>query len=125
MAAEGGAILILDDDHEMLESLADFARPLSSRDCVTVGSYAELTALAPRLGEFAVAILDINLGAGRPNGIDAYRWLMDARFVGRMYFLTGHARSHPLVEEARRLGNVEIIEKPAGIGTLERAFCAA
>ena len=125
MPCVAGAILILDDDADMLESLADFARTLSGRECVTVASYGDLVSLAPRLAEFSVAILDINLGAGRPNGIDAYRWLLESRFPGRIYFLTGHARNHPLVEEARRLGNVEIIEKPAGIGVLERAFRAA
>ena len=125
MPSVPGAILILDDDADMLASLVDFARTLSGRKCVAVGSYDDLIALAPRLAEFSVAVLDINLGAGRPNGIDAYRWLLDERFPGRIYFLTGHARNHPLVEEARRLGNVEIIEKPAGIGTLERAFSAA
>jgi ActR/RegA family two-component response regulator len=125
MPSVPGAILILDDDADMLASLVDFARTLSGRKCVAVASYDALIALAPHLADFSVAILDINLGAGRPNGIDAYRWLLDERFPGRIYFLTGHARNHPLVEEARRLGNVEIIEKPAGIGTLERAFSAA
>jgi len=120
-----GAILILDDDADMLESLADLARTLSGRDCLPITSYAALVALAARLDEFAVAVLDINLGAGQPSGIDAYRWLLASRFAGRIFFLTGHARSHPLVEEARRLGNVDIIEKPAGIGILEQAFCAA
>jgi FixJ family two-component response regulator len=120
-----GAIFILDDDADVLESLADLARTFSGRQCITARSVDGMIALGCELDGCEIAILDINLGAGRPSGIDAYNWLRAAKFRGRIFFLTGHARNHPLVEEARRLGNVVIIEKPAGIGILERAFSAA
>ena len=59
-----------------------------------------------------LALLDINLGAGVPSGLDAYRWLKDNGFPGRTVFLTGHARSHPLVREARELTHVQVLSKP-------------
>jgi FixJ family two-component response regulator len=59
----------------------------------------------------AIAILDINLGPNEPNGIDAYRWLMTNGFNGKILFLTGHARSSPLVAESTALG-AEVMEKP-------------
>jgi FixJ family two-component response regulator len=117
------AVLILDDDEDMLDSLADLARH-EGYECTTARSYDALVALGDRAHACSVAILDINLGPDRPNGIDAYRWLIESRFRGRIFFLTGHASNHPLVEEARRLGNVEIIEKPATLDRLRDAFAA-
>ena len=60
----------------------------------------------------SVAILDINLGANRKSGIDAYAWLRKQRIHGRIVFLTGHANMHPLVVEAHRVGDAEIFSKP-------------
>jgi FixJ family two-component response regulator len=58
------------------------------------------------------AILDVNLGPGRRSGIDAYAWLRQKGYTGRIAFLTGHARDHPLVVQAHRVGKVEIFTKP-------------
>ena len=58
-----------------------------------------------------VAILDINLGPNVPDGVDAFNWLMDHGFQGKILFFTGHARTNPLVAQAVRNG-VEILEKP-------------
>jgi FixJ family two-component response regulator len=58
------------------------------------------------------AILDINLGPGQPSGIDAYKWLRNNGYRGRIAFLTGHAGTHPLVIEATRIGDAEIFSKP-------------
>ena len=33
-------------------------------------------------------------------------------------FLTGHAASHPLVVEAKRLGDAEVVGKPVSLDTL-------
>jgi FixJ family two-component response regulator len=59
-----------------------------------------------------VALLDVNLGAGKPTGIDAYRWLVSHGFAGRLYFFTGHARVHPLLAEIEHLGGVQVLAKP-------------
>jgi FixJ family two-component response regulator len=60
----------------------------------------------------AVALLDVNLGARQPSGLDAYRWLRDHEYRGRVCFLTGHARSHPLVGQALAMGGAHLVEKP-------------
>ena len=33
-------------------------------------------------------------------------------YAGRIVFLTGHASNHPLVVEAHRIGDAEILSKP-------------
>jgi DNA-binding NarL/FixJ family response regulator len=83
-----------------------------------VRSVAELRALGHRALAADVAVLDINLGASRPSGIDAYDWLVDQGFEGRILFLTGHARSHPLVARAQHLRRATVIDKPASADTL-------
>jgi FixJ family two-component response regulator len=58
-----------------------------------------------------VAILDLELGFNQPNGIDAYDLLKRHNYKGKIFFLTGHGRNHPLVQKARDSGAV-IWEKP-------------
>jgi FixJ family two-component response regulator len=79
---------------------------------VAVGSYEELVALGEEALKYRGAILDVNLGPGRRSGIDASAWLRQKGYTGRIAFLTGHARDHPLVVEAHRLDNVETFTKP-------------
>jgi FixJ family two-component response regulator len=110
------AVVVLDDDVDMLESVRDLLTRTTG--CLMARSYDELLQLGEEALACRVAILDINLGPGRPSGIDAYQWLRTQNFRGRVAFLTGHAKGHPLVEEASRLDNVRIIEKPATAETL-------
>ena len=79
---------------------------------MAVGSYEELVALGEEALKCRGAILDINLGPSRRSGIDAYAWLRQKGYTGRIAFLTGHASNHPLVVEANRLGDAEIFTKP-------------
>jgi ActR/RegA family two-component response regulator len=79
----------------------------------------ELTAHGDAALSCSLAILDINLGAGQPSGLDALNWLNERRFSGRTVFLTGHARTFPLVEEARRQhGDIEVLSKPVSSAEL-------
>ncbi len=98
-----------DDLRAMFTELVDF---VLKRRCIGVGSYEELVALGEQALGCDVAILDINLGPGRHSGIDAYTWLRDKGYTGRIVFLTGHADNHPLVVEAKRKGDAEIFSKP-------------
>jgi CheY-like chemotaxis protein len=105
-------VLFLDDDSDLREIVTELTGSLGI-ECDAVASVAEMQSAAGLLeGKFYLAILDINLGDGRPSGIDAYRWLRAQGFVGRVAFLTGHARSHPLVAEALRAGDVTVYDKP-------------
>ena len=103
--------VLLDDDADLLEILSEL---LKQRDCpcLLARSLDELKALGPAALMADVAVLDINLGAGQPSGIDAYDWLLSQGFAGRLLFLTGHAHAHPLVARAERLNRATVLDKP-------------
>jgi FixJ family two-component response regulator len=111
-------VLFLDDDDDLRDTFADIVRGTFKSDCLALGSYAELVAARSEALDCALAIVDVNLGAGVPSGIDAYRWLRHEGFLGPVVFLTGHATSHPLVAEAHRIGDAFVVAKPASIATL-------
>jgi FixJ family two-component response regulator len=90
-----------------------------------MASFRELERCFNDFTDVTAAVLDINLGAGEPTGIDAYHWLRSHGFSGRVIFLTGHAASHPLVREARLIGDAVVLEKPTRIGQLESAIFEA
>ena len=103
--------VLLDDDTDLLEILSELLKERHFR-CLLARSLAELKALGPEVLAADVAVLDINLGAGQPSGIDAYDWLLGQGFAGRLLFLTGHAHAHPLVAQAERLNRATVLDKP-------------
>jgi FixJ family two-component response regulator len=105
-------VLYVEDNDDLRELVVELVTVVFKRRCVGVGSYEELAALGEEALGCSVAILDINLGPNRRSGIDAYVWLRDQGYTGRIVFLTGHASSHPLVVEAQRIGDAEIFSKP-------------
>jgi DNA-binding NtrC family response regulator len=105
-------VLFLDDDDDLREIAVELFGAMGII-CDAAASAAELEEVFDAHGDaIDLAILDINLGAGRPSGIDAYRWLRRHGYAGRIAFLTGHGRSHPLVDEAIRTGDASVHEKP-------------
>jgi DNA-binding response OmpR family regulator len=115
-------VLLLEDDADTLEMLAMAASILYSREVLKARNYAELTQLADTALACEVAVLDINLGPQQPSGLDAYRWLREHGYQGRVYFLTGHARSHPLVAQALAMGDAKLLEKPIAGDQLSSLF---
>jgi FixJ family two-component response regulator len=113
-----GSVLLLDDDADIRDSFSELVPFACGRDCLAFGSYAELTKARESALACEVAILDINLGAGQPSGIDAYDWLRAKRFAGRIVFLTGHAATHPLVRRAAAIKGVRILAKPISVKQL-------
>jgi DNA-binding NtrC family response regulator len=111
------SVLMLDDNSDVRIMMCELFESCGAK-CIAVGSLDEMKNLwvNGRLS-FELAILDVNLGAGKPSGVDAYRWLKEQSFPGRVVFLTGHARSFPAVSDASAVG-VEILEKPASIDDL-------
>ena len=105
-------VLYVEDNGDLRDAAVALVTVVLERRCIGLGSYAELVALGDGVLACSVAILDINLGANRPSGIDAYTWLRQTGYTGRIVFLTGHASTHPLVVEAHRIGDVEIFAKP-------------
>ena len=111
-AMDTAFVLYVEDNDDLRELVVELVTVVVKRRCVGVGSYKELVALGNDVLACDVAILDINLGPNQPSGIDAYAWLRDKGYTGRIVFLTGHASTHPLVVEAQRIGNAEIFSKP-------------
>ena len=109
---ETGFVLYVEDNDDLRELVVELVTALLEHRCLGVGSYEELVGLGDEALGCSIAILDINLGPNQPSGIDAYRWLRDKGYRGRIVFLTGHASTHPLVIEAKRIGDAEIFSKP-------------
>jgi FixJ family two-component response regulator len=107
-----GTVLLLEDDADQLEVLALALSLVCGRECVRARSYDELVRAANAALSSVVALLDVNLGPQQPSGIDAYHWLREKKYAGRICFLTGHARSHPLVAQALAAGDAKLVEKP-------------
>ena len=105
-------VLYVEDNDDLREVVVALVAAVLKRQCVGVGSYEELVALGDAALGCGVAILDINLGANQRSGIDAYAWLRNNGYTGRLVFLTGHANTHPLVVEAHRIGDAAIFSKP-------------
>lgn len=117
------SVLLLEDSEDLRDSLAQLLRLVAGANCVALGSFKELTLHEREALESDVALLDVNLGQGRPSGIDVYDWLRDRHYRGRVVFLTGHAESHPLVKQALASG-ARVLEKPCLPEDLEAAIAA-
>jgi len=107
-----GFVLYVEDNDDLRELVVELVTVVLQHRCVGVGSYEELVGLGAEALGCSVAILDINLGPGRRSGIDAYAWLRNNGYAGRIVFLTGHAGTHPLVVAARHIGDAEVFAKP-------------
>jgi FixJ family two-component response regulator len=114
------SVLILDDDYDLRTTLSDIMHLMCDAECLVIPDFASLEQAGERALACEVAIIDVNLGAGKPNGVDAYRWLVAHGFSGRIVFLTGHAAASSLVKEAIESGTAEFVQKPASIRTLCR-----
>ena len=113
-----GLVLIVEDDGDLRDVLSELYAT-ADEECLAVGSLRALEQDAGRALSADLAILDINLGPEQPSGVDVYDWLNEHRFRGRVVFLTGHATSHPAVQEAIRRGNV-VLRKPIAPAELLR-----
>jgi len=101
-------VLLVDDDPDLLEVLALVLDRAHVRH-LAAHSFAEVEALEPVLDGLTTAILDVNLGAGEPTGVDIADWLHARHPKTRIVFMTGHAPNHPLVLAA---SGGEVLAKP-------------
>jgi DNA-binding NtrC family response regulator len=114
-AAARSEILVVDDDEDVRLALGDIADTFCARGWVGAGSAADVVALGPRASGFGLAIIDVNLGAGEPSGIEVLKLLRDSGFHGKAVFLTGHAQSHPTLERVASVEGVPVLAKPLGL----------
>jgi FixJ family two-component response regulator len=112
------AVVALDDDEQLLDALKDLIEGELGRRCLTLTSFHDLARRRAEVLACELAIIDINLGPEQPSGLDAYGWLNAERFAGRIVFLTGHARVHPLVARACVLGGASVLQKPIDLEEL-------
>ena len=105
-------ILILEDDPDLVSSFSDIIRAFSSHVPIGCHSVEELIAKKEEVLKAKKAFLDVNLGPSQPTGLDAYKWLQENGFSGDIYFLSGHGKSHPFVEEASKVNDVPLLSKP-------------
>jgi FixJ family two-component response regulator len=105
-------VLVLEDDGDLRSILCELLLLSGADACVSASSLEDLRRKRVEALGCGLALLDINLGAGVPSGLEAYRWLKDNGFSGRAVFLTGHARSHPLVRETLESTHVQVLSKP-------------
>ena len=111
MTKEPARIVFLDDSEDLRELMPVLLASTLGEECRCFGSLMEFENHADDVLRARVAILDINLGPNVPDGVDAFHWLMDHGFQGKVLFFTGHARTNPQVAVAERKG-VTILEKP-------------
>ncbi|MFP2928332.1 response regulator [Pyxidicoccus sp. 3LG] len=111
-------VLVLEDDDDLRTILGELLRMAGVETCVEAGSYDELVRKKDAVLGCDLALLDVNLGAGVESGLDGHRWLRENGFEGRTVFLTGHARSHPLVRQAYELQHVRVLSKPVSTQVL-------
>ncbi|MGZ6095341.1 MAG: response regulator [Polyangiales bacterium] len=105
-------VVLLEDDDDLRDTMADILGLSTGAECVCVGSVAELKTRRVEVLRAQLVLLDINLGPDEPSGVDAYEWLKESGYAGRVVFLTGHGGAHPLVKEARRVGGAAVLTKP-------------
>jgi DNA-binding NtrC family response regulator len=118
MASGKKHVLIVDDDADLRQALAELVEAIDGRHVIGAADFAELVALGPRALGCGLVILDVNLGPGKPSGLDALAWLRAQGFHGKAVFLTGHGRSSPQVSQAQSLNGVRVLGKPIAVDEL-------
>lgn len=115
----GPAILVMDDDIDLLEVLQETLVTLCKVDqVITATSLEAVQQQKEKILNCELAILDVNLGAERPSGVNVAEWLRSNGFKGKIVFLTGHAVSDPEVLAATRMPNTKVVAKPIGLPQL-------
>ena len=112
-------VLFVDDSWDLCQVMEVMCQSLPEVECVCVTSMSAVLERAAQVLRTDVAILDVNLGPGEPSGVEIYRWLKGQKYRGKIVFLSGHARTDPLVEEAARISGVDFFQKPLGFGQFE------
>lgn len=115
-------VLLLDDDPDMCELLKEALESFGIQEIHTCRNYQDIVDINGKIADFDIAILDVNLGLGQKNGVDAYNWMIKNGFSHRTIFFTGHGRSYPLLLSALQNPNVALLAKPASIAMIKKAI---
>jgi len=111
MTKDRARIVFLDDNEDLRELLPALLETTLGVECLAFANVIDFENHSDQVLNAKVAILDINLGPDVPDGVDAFNWLMEHGFRGKILFFTGHARANPQVALAEKDG-ARILEKP-------------
>ncbi len=118
------SITFLEDNEELREVLSEVTKSELGEEALSFSRLAELIEHRAEVLQTKVAILDINLGSDQPTGVDAFHWLKSQGYTGKICFLTGHGKTHPMVQAACDIG-AEIWTKPMYANALCEAIRTA
>lgn len=110
--------LIVDDDDDVREMMGALVEELCSCDWLGAKSLEEIEALGPAALQCSLALIDMNLGAGEPNGAEAYAWLLAHGYRGETIFVTGREKDDPAVRPFLDRHDVEVMQKPVPFDAL-------
>lgn len=109
-------VTFLDDNEDLRIMIARMLKAKLDIECVAVSSLQELIESSEEVLNSDLVILDMNLGTDG-SGLDAYRWLQENGYKGKIFFLTGYDEKNPLVEKAFLKG-AEVYQKPMAVNRL-------
>lgn len=112
-------VLLLDDDTDLCEVLTEMILEMGASVCESVNTIEQLKAIEGINEKFDLIFIDMNLGPSSPPGIEAYKWLLQNGFGGKVAFFSGHGPSHPLIQKALEYPQVTVLEKPAKFSQIE------
>lgn len=113
-------VLFVDDDPDLRELVEITLGRIGIHHVVTADSLRQVEEKREQVLACRLAILDINLGAGQPSGVQVHQWLGHEHFAGKIVFLTGHAANDPQVQQAASLAGSQIAAKPLSLSELAR-----
>lgn len=112
-------VALLEDNIDLRMLLELLLKTQFDLPCLTYASVDDLIAHKDDVLKTDVIFLDVNLGVGAPSGVDALHWLREHSYLGKIFFLSGHARGNPLLFGAE-YADIPILEKPVPAKDLER-----
>jgi DNA-binding NtrC family response regulator len=112
------SVLFVDDDDDLREVMRDTLQRLGVHHIVTAGSLHDLEGHRDEALGCELAVLDINLGSGEPNGVSVFEWLEHEGFHGRVVFLTGHGSKDVVVQRAACVAGSRVASKPITVAKL-------
>ena len=122
MSARIKKVLILEDDCDLAASYQMILGLMLPHQLHVLHDMKEMLASSADALACDVALIDVDLGHNQPTGLDAYQWLRENGFKGSIFFVTGHARTHPAVVEAVELNGVSLLQKPVELDRLIEAI---
>jgi FixJ family two-component response regulator len=115
-------VLLLDDDDDVRAVMSEILQLYFDRESLEMRSFDDMVSRGDDALTCSFAILDVNLGPGRPSGVEAHHWLRRRGFQGEIVFLTGHAYSHPEVQRASAVGDARVLRKPIRVEQLGKVL---